>query len=344
MKTIVKKSIFASFFAFTLLLNWSQAYGMFLPLYDKIKEKSLNKGSTLAHKRIQDFAKKCYEVMTKIFGEEFSTDNHNLREKIDDFAIKNNTLQIYFSPKLAKGDAAGFNAYLREIFIEEKTIVDGNGDEFKDMHPETRALVYLSIPETRAVICHEVAHTWLGHGVKFRPEVNGSQMEFEAESLTAKVLNVMGDSDAIMYKLNESLLQINQQSLNPYALGYLNGISGIKDDGLQKKVSKFYDELAGSKIAEGDNQFTDSEKNTIHDMQKLCKSFKPVKTYNEAISLANKILGKKIKNVSTFSVATLFDARKINNTFTQGQQKTIDEIASTITTLGVYQIFKKKNK
>lgn len=344
MKSIFKKSVFMAIFAFSMILNCSQAYGMFIPLYDAIDVKSFEKGCTLAHKKIQDFAKKCYETMTKNFGEEFDKKHPNLREKIDNFTIKNNILQICFSPKCAKIGFNGVYYPLRGIFIIEETIFDENGNELKDLELEAKSEIYLSISHIRAAICHEVSHAWLGHSVKFRPEINASQVEFEAENLTARVLNALGDYEAIIERLNQLYLAINQPFCSMYILGFLNGIASIKDDGLQEKISKFYGEFSEVGLTEEKDKFTDLEKETFKDTRKLYNNWKPVKTYNEAIDLSNKILGKKIKNESMFTITTLFNVEKICNVFTSGQLKTIDEVVSTIITLGAYQIFKKKNK
>lgn len=338
MKSIFKKSVFMSIFAFSMILNWSQAYGMFMPLYMKIEKNLYRKGSVIACSKIQEFAQKCYETMTKNFGEEFENEHPNMREKIDNFVKENNAIKILFSPKL-KERYDGLN-YHSEIFINELAFFNENGEEIKDLGLEEEADLYLDIPDMRHLICHEVAHSWLGHMI-FRKEIKDSQMEFEAEMLTIKTLGIMDDSAAIAVTFYIHFFYHNDEYANAYTFGALNGISSIEDQNLREKISEDYDIWQRSIKADS---LTRIEKEFLNESRKLYDNWKSVKTYKEALSLASEILGKKIKDASQKILNSWLNADQWLYSFTREQLDSIDEVVSTIITLGVYKIFKKKNK
>ncbi len=308
MKTIIKKSIFTSLCAVTLLASGSQALGMFTTLYNTFTTKPLKKQSSPAHKIINEFAQQCYKTMSTEFTEQYKD---LPRKKIDAFVQEKKILETILITQDSK-DTIGRNNGTT-IYLNKKHYT---------LNEDTTNLTNIQ----KIYICHEVAHSWLGHTL--RNDITTAQKEFEAETLTIKTLyklieNNYDKDNIIKWYLITRFGLLTDHYNNAYILGVINGIASLDTQSLTIGINEH------CKIKLDSIDTTPKDKQILQSLQQLIQNWKPVSTYKEALAYANSQLEQKIKNPAIpTSITECFTIQQLNNSCTRHQTKILDTVAT----------------
>lgn len=245
-----------------------------LEISNNIKKYYYKKTSSRTPQKIHAFANKCYKAMAQ-FSSDFS---HLPREKIDTFVTKNNILNEGIYVRTMK---QGGENHARFILLN-KTVYP-NLDETTDL-----------TSTQKNIICHEVAHSWLGHDLKNRPNITGRQVEFEAETLNIKTLYSLGEIDALHESFVSFIPSLNDPLESAYLFGALNGASCIDDAKFKKEFSEWLVQILS--ICEKSPTFENPlEIDYIRSTCKLSEHWEPIRTYQEALSFVNTTLKTNYK-------------------------------------------------